>query len=92
MPHFVYILLCSNGKYYVGSTSNLEARLKDHNRGHGGKYTADHRPVKLLWHEEHESLSSARQREAQLKGWTRRKKEALIAGDLQRLKPPPLSA
>ncbi len=84
--HHVYILRCSDGSFCVGSTEDLECREKAHNDGRGAKYTFLRRPVKLAYSEPHETLEDAVQRERQIKGWTRAKKEALIAGDLDRLK------
>lgn len=75
---FTYILLCSNNSYYVGHTSNLQNRIKTHNAGKGSSHTAKYRPVKLLYFEEFETEREAVQRELQLKGWSRKKKEALI--------------
>ncbi len=56
---FVYILLLSNNKYYVGSTTNLEKRLNDHSSGKSG-YTSKHLPVKLVFQKEYSSFSDAR--------------------------------
>ena len=33
MPFFIYILQNSNGRFYIGQTDNLEARLRRHNEG-----------------------------------------------------------
>lgn len=91
----VYILQCANGQYYVGSTNNLADRLKEHEgsgstgspRGFkGAKFTKAHMPVKLVYTEEYEDEHQARMREQQLHGWTRAKKEALISGDIEKLK------
>ena len=81
-----YILLCSNGEYYVGSTIDLERRLKEHQSGNGGKFTKSHLPVKLVYTEEYQSIEQAFRRERQLHGWSRAKKEALIKGNLELLK------
>lgn len=81
----VYILQCTDDSYYVGFTSNLDRRIADHNAGFGGRNTTLKRPVILLYHEEYESKMNAIQREAQLKKWSRAKKEALIQGDTKRL-------
>ena len=83
---WVYILRCSDGSLYVGHTWDLCSRERTHNEGRGGCYTARRRPVRLVYSEEHDSLRGAVRREHQLKGWTRAKKEALIAGDLAGLK------
>ena len=84
---YTYILQCSNGEYYVGSTTNLEARLNEHQAGMGGKYTSTHLPVKLVYFEEYSSIHLAFSRERQLHGWSRAKKEALIRGDYEALRP-----
>ena len=74
----VYIVRCRDGKLYTGITTNLDQRIKDHNRGKGCKYTAYRRPVRLAYSEPHPDRSCAQKREAQIKGWTRKKKERLI--------------
>ena len=83
---WIYILECKNGEYYVGSTTDVERRLEEHQAGLGGDFTRKHRPVKLVYKEEYASIEQAFQRERQLHGWSRAKKEALIKGDLERLK------
>ncbi len=86
MKWYVYILECSNKALYTGVTNNLERRFKNHQDGHGGHYTSYNRPVKVLYSETHQNKSKALKREAQIKGWTREKKVALINGDLALLK------
>jgi predicted GIY-YIG superfamily endonuclease len=83
MPYRVYILLCSDGSYYTGSTSDLDKRLWQHNEGVvRTAYTYSRRPVKLVWFsEEVPRYSEALAFEHQVKGWSRAKKEALIRGD-----------
>ena len=83
--HFVYILQCADGVFYVGATEDLESRVAMHNEGRGPKFTACRLPVTLLYPEEHDSMSEARQREIQIKKWSRAKKEAFIAGNRSRL-------
>ena len=83
---YTYILECSNGEYYVGSTTDMERRLAEHQAGLGGKFTKSHLPVKLVYTEEYQSIEQAFRRERQLHGWSRAKKEALIKGDLELLK------
>lgn len=77
---FVYILRCKDGSYYVGVTTDVGDRIREHNAGQGPAFTKKRRPVELVYAEEHESYASARKREAQLKGWRREKKEWLISG------------
>lgn len=82
---FIYILRCADGAYYVGSTTALAARLDTHNAGRGPRFTASRRPVTLLYSEPFPTLAQARKREIQIKKWSRAKKQALIAGDIQKL-------
>ena len=87
----VYILLCANGEYYVGSTTNLAIRLKEHTSVDGGffrgaKFTNAHCPVELVYTEEYQTEHEARIRERQLHKWSHAKKEALIKGDRDKLK------
>ena len=78
--HFVYILRCADGTLYTGYARDPHNREKVHNSGRGARYTAGRRPVRLVYTEARESMSSALKREHQLKRWTRAKKEALVAG------------
>lgn len=71
---------CRDGSIYTGITDDVDARIKKHNSGKGARYTAQRRPVELLYSETHRSQDAARSREMQLKGWTKQKKEELIAG------------
>ncbi len=84
--YYVYILRCADDSFYVGSAQDLDARVKAHNDGRGASYTFKHRPVGLVYSEAFPSEDMAVTRERQLKRWTRAKKKALIAGDLERLK------
>ncbi len=82
--YYVYMLRCADGSYYTGMTNNLELRLAQHQTGVlAGSYTASRRPVKLMWSESLATHDEAFQRERQIKGWSRLKKEALIRGDWQ---------
>ena len=83
---YVYILKCSDNSCYVGHTDNLVQRLKTHNSGQGPVWTASRLPVKLVYQEKHDDQTLAIRRERQIKNWSRAKKEALIAGDLHKLK------
>ena len=79
--YFVYILRCADGTLYTGSTNDVATRELKHNSGRGAKYTASRRPVRVVYSEPHESRSAAQKREAELKGWTRARKQALIGAD-----------
>jgi predicted GIY-YIG superfamily endonuclease len=79
-PWFVYLVRCCDGSIYTGITDDVETRIRKHNEGKGARYTAQRRPIVLLYSETHPDQSSARKREVQLKGWCRKKKEELAAG------------
>ena len=85
MKGYMYILLCSNGQYYTGSTNNLERRLTEHQNGEGANFTRKHLPVELLYFEEFQRIDKAFYREKQVQGWSRKKKEALINGQTNEL-------
>ena len=82
----MYILECSNGLYYTGSTFDLELRLAQHQEGLGANFTKKFLPVKLVYFEEYNRIDLAFYREKQVQGWSRRKKQALIHGDFDKLK------
>ena len=82
----MYILKCANGSYYTGSTTDLEMRVEEHRNGLGANFTRKHLPVELVYAEEFSRIEDAFCREKQIQGWTRKKKEALIAGNFDKLK------
>ena len=77
MP-FMYILQCSDGSFYTGSTWDLDARLYEHQNGIGANYTKKRLPVQLIYFEYYDRIADAFYREKQIQGWSRRKKIALI--------------
>ena len=84
--YFVYILECNDGSYYTGVTSNLEKRLYEHENGLiTGCYTQNRRPVHLFFCDSFLKILNAIEREKQIKGWSRKKKEALINGNFELL-------
>ena len=88
MPSWAYMLLCAAGSFYTGCTTDLETRFGQHQGGTFGGYTATRRPVELVWAEEFQHIDDAIAAERRIKGWSRGKKKALIAGDwpaIQRL-------
>lgn len=85
MAFYAYLLRCSDGTYYVGHTDDLELRMAQHRSGALGGYTARRLPVVLLWSEWFQTRDDAFAAERKLKGWSRAKKEALIAGDWARV-------
>ncbi len=80
MPWYVYILECGDGTLYTGTTNQLGNRISAHNAAKGAKYTASRLPVKLMWHEPHQTRSAALKREIEIKGWTRQQKLNIITG------------
>ncbi|HAT2048237.1 TPA: GIY-YIG nuclease family protein [Legionella pneumophila] len=83
---WVYILQCSDKSYYTGQTDNLEKRLTQHqDKMIPGCYTSTRLPIELKYSQEFMSREEALNAERQIKGWSRRKKEALINGDWQAL-------
>jgi putative endonuclease len=86
MGAYVYIVRCADGRYYVGSTrASLEKRVAEHNAGTYDGFTKSTRPVALVYSESFDRITDAIAAERQLKGWSRAKKEALIAGDFGKL-------
>jgi putative endonuclease len=86
MKGWMYILECSDGSYYTGSTNNLDLRIQQHSIGNGANHTKKRLPVKLLYAEEYDTVQEAFYREKQVQGWSRKKKEALMNGDDEQLK------
>ena len=85
LAYYVYIFRCSDGSFYVGSSKDIEQRVKVHNAGNASRYTRSRCPVSLVYKEKCESLGTALRRERQIKKWSRVKKEALISGDFELL-------
>lgn len=85
MKGYMYILFCSNGQYYTGSTYDLERRMAQHQNGEGANFTRKHLPVELVYYEEFQRVDEAFYREKQVHGWSKKKKEALINGEQEKL-------
>lgn len=85
-PFYVYILKCADESFYTGVTSDLVRRMDEHTHGVDlSAYTYNRRPVELKWFEEFSSIQRAIEVEKQIKGWSRRKKIALIERDWDKL-------
>ncbi len=80
MSAAMYILKCSDGSYYTGSTVNLEYRIAAHHLGLGGRWTSPRLPVQVVYTQEFPTIERAFYAERQVKGWRRAKKLALIEG------------
>ena len=83
--YFVYILKCSDKSYYTGVTNNLEKRLAEHRSGSIQGYTSNRLPIKLVYTASFYDINDAIRFEKQIKGWSRKKKEALIISDFDSL-------
>ena len=81
MGFWVYILQCSDKSYYTGHTDNIEKRIGEHQTGSVNCYTNTRLPIKLVYADEFPTREEALSHERQIKGWSRKKKEALIRGD-----------
>ena len=81
MPFWVYILKCNDGSYYTGHTDNLEYRIAMHQEGQLDGYTATRLPVVLVFSEQFGTRLEALEMEQRIKGWSRKKKEAMMCGD-----------
>lgn len=78
MPWYIYILETQDGRFYTGTTNDINRRISEHKEGKGGHFTQSFKFKDLLYTEEHTDQSTALKRERQIQGWTRRKKLALI--------------
>ncbi|MBI5220780.1 MAG: GIY-YIG nuclease family protein [Candidatus Liptonbacteria bacterium] len=78
---YVYIIECEDKSYYTGLTWKPDLRWLQHLSGLGSVYTHKHKPRRVVYLEEYENLDQARRREAQIKRWSRVKKEKLINGE-----------
>ncbi|WP_125565132.1 GIY-YIG nuclease family protein [Companilactobacillus insicii] len=76
--YFVYILLCADKTFYIGTSNNVTKRVATHNLGKGAKYTKTRLPVKLMYKEKLHSKSEALKREIELKKFSRKKKELFL--------------
>jgi putative endonuclease len=86
MSEFVYILRLKSGGLYIGVSHDVNKRYAEHCRGKASRTTRLDPPVAIMYTEQFETVIDARRREAQLKHWTRAKKEALIEGDMEKLR------
>ncbi|WP_135827694.1 GIY-YIG nuclease family protein [Halorussus halobius] len=82
MPgHWVYVVECVDGSFYTGYTTDVERRVREHDRGEGAKYTRGRTPVELVHVEAFDSRSAAMSREYEVKRLTRAGKERLVDSD-----------
>ena len=86
MEGYVYILRCSDERLYTGSTNDVEKRIQEHLAGEGANFTKKRLPVELIYLEEFKRIDEAFKREKQIQRWSRGKKEALVDGNIKKLK------
>ena len=82
----VYILECADGSYYTGLTNDIYRRVFEHNNGQNKEaYTCSRRPVRLVFTYHFQNIDDAIAIEKQIKGWSRKKKAAIIQNNWQAL-------
>ena len=85
--YFVYIVECNDKSYYTGVTNDLDRRLWEHNHDENKfSYTHKRRPVILKYFQRFQDINQAIEFEKQVKGWSRKKKEALFRKDWEEIK------
>jgi len=77
----LYVAECADGSYYTGITKDVEKRIETHNAGKGSKYTAVHRPIKLIFQETQANYSVALRREYQVKSLSKKRKILFAQGE-----------
>lgn len=80
------MLLCADASYYTGVTNDIDRRLEEHNYSNANSYTSKRRPLTLVYCQEFNDIKQAIALEKQIKGWSRKKKQALINEDWEALK------
>lgn len=78
MAWYVYVLRCGDGSLYTGSTTDVQRRLREHQRGTGARYTRSHPPVELAYTEAAADRAAAQRREAAIKKLPRTAKLKLV--------------
>jgi putative endonuclease len=86
LDFFVYILKCSDGTYYTGHTDSIEKRISEHESRLIDGYTATRLPVQLVFIQAFASRDEAFNAERKIKGWSRKKKQALIKQEWETIK------
>ena len=77
---FLYVLLCADGSYYTGVTTDTSRRLYEHNHSQrGAKYTRRRRPVNLIYSVSYANRSEAQKAEYKFKKLTRKQKKRIIS-------------
>ncbi len=77
--YYVYVLLCDDGSYYTGYTTNVASRLERHRKGWGARYTRMRKPKKVVHVEKFRTRGAATRRERQIKALSHREKHELVS-------------
>ena len=85
-PFFMYMLECNDGSYYIGHTDDIDRRIIEHTQGKVSGYTKIRLPIKVVYVQDFGTRDEALIAERQIKGWSRKKKEALIKNDWEMIK------
>ncbi|MEF8874299.1 MAG: GIY-YIG nuclease family protein [Candidatus Thermoplasmatota archaeon] len=75
---YLYILRLSDDSLYTGITKDLERRVEQHRSGKGSKYVRSRLPCRIVYKEKMENRSEALKREAEIKRWSKERKEELV--------------
>lgn len=78
MAYYCYILMCANGAFYTGWSTDPFRRLEQHNNGKGARYVKLNGPARLVYFEELPDHTSALKREFEIKKWTHARKQKFI--------------
>jgi len=78
---YVYIIRCKDGTLYTGATTDINRRIREHNKRKGARYTRPRSPVKLMFSQRIANRSKALKREIEIKSFTRKRKLKLIKGE-----------
>jgi predicted GIY-YIG superfamily endonuclease len=82
---YVYILKCNDNSYYIGHTDNIEQRISEHSFNQFKCYTSSRLPVKVVFIQNFATRDEAFNAERKIKGWSRKKKEAFMQDNWQKL-------
>ena len=75
---WVYIMSSKGGTLYTGMTNNMNRRRFEHKEGATGGFTEKYSCHRLVYFESFDDVKKAINREKVIKGWTRKKKIALV--------------
>ena len=77
-PYFVYIVASKTGRLCIGVTKDIFRRTLQHKQSEIAGFSKQYKCNRLVYYVVFQYVRSAIAREKQLKGWSRKKKVALI--------------